>query len=117
MDNTIFGKAGEALACKFLKKKKYKILTKNYRTNFGEIDIIAKKDDTYVFVEVKTRTSLKFGEPKEAVTEFKANTIRRVAENFLKEYGLYDKVLVRFDVIGILGDKKNYEIEHIENAF
>ena len=61
------GDMGERRAVKFLKKKGYKILETNFKTNFGEIDIIARKGDYICFVEVKTRSSDNFGEPREAV--------------------------------------------------
>jgi len=64
----IFGKDSESLAVKYLKKQRYKILEKNYRTPVGEIDIIAKHKGVIVFVEVKARRSDRFGDPKGAVT-------------------------------------------------
>lgn len=66
-----FGEKGESIAERHLKKRGYKILEKNYRTKVGEIDIIAKEKNTIVFVEVKTRRSWQFGNPKGAVTPAK----------------------------------------------
>jgi len=79
-----FGKKGEDFACSLLKKQGYIVLTKNYRTKFGEIDIIAIDNDTLVFVEVKTRRSTKHGLPEEAVDERKLNKIRKVGEHFIQ---------------------------------
>ncbi|MDP4857645.1 MAG: YraN family protein, partial [Desulfobacterales bacterium] len=61
-----FGKAGESIAARFLRKMGYRILEQNYRTVLGEIDIIARDRDTLVFVEVKARTSGRYGNPKSA---------------------------------------------------
>ncbi|MGD9279831.1 MAG: YraN family protein, partial [Desulfobacterales bacterium] len=74
-----FGEQGEALAARRLKKAGYKIIETNYRTRLGEIDIIAKDKDTIVFVEVKSRRSVYFGNPKQAVTLQKQKKISLVA--------------------------------------
>ena len=112
------GDLGEAIATKFLKKSGYKILELNYRTPLGEIDIIAKDKETIVFVEVKTRSSKKFGLPGEAVNYQKQRHIRNSALYYLKSKGLLDKVSARFDVISILmSNITDYEIEHLQNAF
>ena len=79
----------------------------------GEIDIIAKKDNVIIFIEVKARESVKFGHPREAVNFYKQQKIRKVATSYLKFKGLYDKVNVRFDVIDVVGTS----LTHIENAF
>jgi putative endonuclease len=93
------GKEGEMLAKQFLKKKGYSILQENYRTPFGEIDIIAKEKDVLVFVEVKTRTDLAFGSPFEAVNQRKKEKIRKVASSFMKS--LKKECPARFGVLGI----------------
>ena len=77
------GRAGEEKAAEFLKKKGYKILTKNYKTHIGEIDIIAEDSGTVVFVEVKTRIDDAFGAPSEAVTEKKIRKYEKVATEYL----------------------------------
>ncbi len=112
MENKILGNMGEALAFNYLVKNKYKILEKNFSCCIGEIDLIAQKDDMYVFVEVKCRTTKKFGLPREAVTPYKQNKIKQVAKFYLQKVKGFDKVC-RFDVIEVLDDK----IEHIKNAF
>ena len=106
------GVLGEKQAKDFLIKNKYKIIKTNYTCPVGEIDIIAKQKDVIVFVEVKTRTSAKFGLPRESVTPFKQNKIRSVATCYLKENMLLNSP-VRFDVIDILEGN----ITHIPNAF
>ena len=112
------GDKGENFACNLLKKKGFSIVERNFRTNLGEIDIIAREKDVLIFVEVKTRSSKKFGEPQEAVKYKKQQTIKKVAMCYLKEKNLVDKVSVRFDCLAILGtDERDFEAEHIENAF
>ena len=106
------GILGEKQAKDFLIKNKYKIIKTNYTCPVGEIDIIAKQKDVIVFAEVKTRTSAKFGLPRESVTPFKQNKIRSVATCYLKENMLLNSP-VRFDVIDILEGN----ITHIPNAF
>ncbi len=110
----ITGLKGEDLAVNYLKKKGYRILEKNYRTPLGEIDIIAEKKGTVVFVEVKTRTSDAFGLPEEAVTRQKQERIKKVALLYLK--GLNRVPPVRFDVLSI-ELKPEPVIQHIEYAF
>lgn len=112
MKNKVEGNIGEVLSVNFLKKQGYKILSINFKTKFGEIDIIAQDKDTIVFVEVKRRETLKFGRPIEAIDYRKELKIKRVAEYYLNKTKIYE-VNVRFDVIEILGK----EISHIKNAF
>ena len=106
------GVSGEQQAKKHLIKQGYKVLETNYKTVLGEIDIIAKKDDFIVFVEVKTRSNTKFGLPRESVTPYKQNKIRTVATYYLKTKNMLN-FNVRFDVIDIL----NGELTHITNCF
>ena len=114
--NQVYGNAGESAALAFLKKKKYKILEKNFRTIYGEIDIIARQKKTYVFVEVKTRASRGFGEPSDAVNRTKQRHIIHAAESYLDQNRFFD-VDYRFDIIEVVGDKHDFEINHIEDAF
>ncbi|MGD9411543.1 MAG: YraN family protein, partial [Desulfobacterales bacterium] len=93
-----FGEQGEALAARRLKKAGYKIIETNYRTRLGEIDIIAKDKDTIVFVEVKSRRSVYFGNPKQAVTLQKQKKISMVALYYLKSTG-QSTAKARFDVV------------------
>lgn len=112
--NTL-GKEGEELALKFLKKNGYRILEKNYRTVFGEIDIIARDKDIIVFIEVKTRADDSFGNPFEAVTYKKREKIRKVALCYLKK--IRKEPPSRFDVLSINIEDGKKQIEHIKDAF
>lgn len=120
MNNKILGNLGESIAEKYLLKSGYAVVSKNFRCPIGEIDIIALNKNSLIFVEVKTRTSTKFGYPKEAVNYYKKNKIIKVAETFLSYNKKYANYLSRFDVIEILIDPKTFKlnnINHIKNAF
>jgi len=106
----LIGKKYEIIATNYLKQKGYKILENNYKNVIGEIDIICKDNDIIVFVEVKYRTSAKFGRPIEAITPHKLMKIRQTATGYLKFKRLLD-ANIRFDAIEILDD----EIRHIQN--
>ncbi len=109
---------GETLAGKFLKKKGFKILKRNYVSRYGEVDIIAFYKNTISFVEVKTRQSEYYGPPELAVTREKKKRIIRTALNYLTVNHVED-VDYRFDVVSILfkeNDNKP-DIEFFESAF
>lgn len=112
LNNREKGIIGENLAARYLRFRLYKILERNFTAKTGEIDIIAKKKGYIIFIEVKYRESLEKGYPREAVTEFKQNQIRRTAMVYLTKHNLLESN-VRFDVIEIIGKR----IEHIKNAF
>jgi putative endonuclease len=109
------GDKGEDIAIKFLKKQGYLILEKNYRTILGEVDIIAKDNETIVFVEVKTRTNLTFGYPFEAINNQKIQKLKKVALSYLKRHNL--NLPIRFDILSIFLKDKIKEIHHIKDAF
>lgn len=109
------GERGEGLAVRFLKKKGYKIITQNYRTRIGEIDIIAMDEGTLVFVEVKTRESIAYGKPFEAVDYVKKRKIANVALLYLKK--LKEIPPCRFDVVSIYYERGAPDCELIRDAF
>ena len=113
--NQTLGKIGEQKACKYLKIKGYYILERNFRCKMGEIDIIAKDKNEIVFVEVKTRTSFKYGIPCEAINYCKRKHISRVARYYILKNSLEDDV-IRFDAIEVIV-KDKYYIHHIKEAF
>jgi len=114
--NQELGKAGEDLAVKFLRGKGYTVLKRNYRTAYGEIDIICEFSGGLVLVEVKTRRSQRFGLPQEAVTPVKISHLKKAAYLFLESYSKPFR-FVRFDVIAITLVNGETRIEHIESAF
>jgi len=111
------GQMGEVLTCQFLVKKGYSILEKNFRAPFGEIDIIAKKNNCICFVEVKCRKSMKYGLPEEAVTSYKKKKIIQVAQFYMKKKRIKNSSF-RFDVVAIQFNQQGLQtIKHITNAF
>lgn len=115
--NKIVGSIGEKLAVKYLKKNRYKILKTNFKTCYGEIDIVAEKDNTLSFVEVKTRTTTTFGEPFFAVTEHKKTKLIRSAYVYLYKYFKQDSS-AQIDIISInlTGSLKFMKLEHMKNT-
>ena len=112
MNKRRFGGQGEQDARAFLEKKGIRVLEMNFRRPTGEIDIVARQGKTLLFVEVKRRSSLRYGRPAEAVNRAKKAHILRTAMLYLQEKDLTDAP-VRFDVVEVLPDG----IHHIEGAF
>lgn len=110
-----FGTNSESTAEKYLKKMGYEIIKRNYRTKFGEIDIIAKDKDTLVFVEVKARKSGGYN-PKEAVTASKQRKISMSALYYLKSARMIN-ARARFDVVSIDSGDNGETVEIVKNAF
>lgn len=116
MNKVEIGRLGEKLAKEYLIKQGYRILTENYRTPLGEIDLVVEKDQTTIFVEVRTKTSQRFGTPEESITPKKQERLIRLALQFCAHHYLYSQNL-RFDIIAIYLDKIQPSIKHISNAF
>lgn len=117
MDRRELGRYGEDAACAHLEGGGYTIVERNWRTRTGELDIIAAKGGTTVFVEVKSRSGTAFGEPEEAVTPLKVRRIRALAAQYLASSGRHGEV--RFDVISVLVEPAGglVELRHLEQAF
>ena len=117
MDTIKVGNFGEQAAADYLSKAGYDILERKYRLNIGEIDIIAKKDNTVIFIEVKTRRSTRYGFPAEAVTYRKQQKIINTALCYLKQIN-QNNACCRFDVMEIfLSHLNEIKYNHIINAF
>lgn len=101
------GISGEELAIAYLKKRGLKVVEQNVRMTVGEIDVVCYDGDVLVFVEVKTRSTLAFGDPLEAIDRRKVQKYRKMAEEYIVRHRLFDKD-VRFDAVGIVGDLINY---------
>ncbi|MEW6515801.1 MAG: YraN family protein [candidate division FCPU426 bacterium] len=112
--NRSSGLAGEKAAAEYLLRHGYSILEKNYRTPWGEIDLIAKQEDCLCFIEVKNRRQGVYGHPLEAVSALKQKRITRAAQAYLSEKFISQEPSCRFEVIGI---DENGEITHIKDAF
>lgn len=109
------GKDGEEQAVRYLSEKGYCILERNWRSGRHEIDIIAKDGDVYVFVEVKTRRDTEFGKPEDAVSNQKIRSIVTATDNYLRQFAIDNPV--RFDVVSIISDGRQFKIQHHEEAF
>jgi putative endonuclease len=111
-----FGKEAEDRACRFIEAQGYRILERNFRTRFAEVDIIAREGDTLVFLEVKARKSLRRGSPGEAVTPLKQDRLVLAASWYLAGRRL-DGIRVRFDVVTVLEEQNDVTLRLIRNAF
>jgi len=110
------GALGEAEAVRHLKKKGYRILQTNFRVAVGEIDVIAEQGNALVFIEVKTRSSARFGGALVAVNIHKQRKIIMVAESFLARYKVTGRD-IRFDVVTVEGKPGDWKVQIVENAF
>lgn len=117
MHNQNLGKQGEEIAWDYLQKQGYELLTKNFKSKLGEIDLICLDHGVLVFVEVKTRWSKNFGEPEEAVTPWKIRSIIKTGQYFSLLHPELPEAL-RIDVVAISmdNDEKVEEIRLIKNA-
>ena len=114
--NQRLGRKGEDLAAAYLQRRGYRILARNIRTPYGEIDIIAHKSNRYIFVEVKTRTTAQFGFPEEAITPQKWQRMVESAEHWLGE-NVPESSDWQIDVIAILiSTHAKPQIRHYENV-
>ncbi len=108
------GSKGKKIACKSIKKNGYKIIEKNYRTKYGEIDIIAEQENTMCFIEVKARSSSDYGSPEEFVTKRKQKKLWRTSCIYINKNSIENKDF-RFDVVAV--DLKSEETIIFPNAF
>lgn len=113
--NQIAGRNGENEAAKYLEDLGYEIICKNFRCMNGEIDIIAKDGNEYVFVEVKTRTNRSYGEGRDAVDNNKQKHIKKAAKYFIYKNGL-ESAFIRMDVIEIYLKNGINILNHIKQA-
>lgn len=116
------GAIGEEIAEEYLKKNNYEILEKNFRyRRLGEIDIISRENNVICFVEVKSRSSIEYGYPREAVNRKKQDNIRKLAQIYLAQRNIYNAD-IRFDVVEVYIEKEGNNIQAkkvslIKNAF
>ncbi|PDO11222.1 MAG: YraN family protein [Candidatus Reconcilbacillus cellulovorans] len=112
------GREAERAAGEFLEKLGYRLLERNWRCPEGEIDIVAMDGDILVFVEVRSRTSDRFGTPAESVDERKRRRIRAAARRYLYDTRCFGAYRIRFDVVAVGGGSDGpLRVEHIVNAF
>ena len=116
MPETMTGKLGEHYTQEYLKRKGYEIVEANFRSRFGEIDIIAKNDKYIAFVEVKTRKQDGLSHPFESITPSKRAKVIKTAQFYLMRYP--SNLQPRFDAAAVFTkDGELQKIEYIENAF
>lgn len=109
------GKNGEDLACNYLAEKNYEIVARNLICRGIEIDIVAYLPECIVFVEVKTRSSKRWGNPEEAVSNSKMVRMMEAADHYLIENDIDREA--RFDIVAVVIGDNATEINHIEDAF
>lgn len=114
--NSELGRRGEDLAADFLVRRGWRVVARNVRTREGEIDIVAARDGVVAFVEVKTRRTLSYGTPAEAVGHRKRLRIRGLAARFLAASEARARE-IRFDVVEVTCRRDGTRINHIEAAF
>ena len=115
MNHIELGQKGEEVAVNHLSTKGYVVIERNYKWKSSEVDIICKKDNLLVVVEVKTRNSMALGEPYLSVTRSKQRQIIKVTNQFILSNNVHEDV--QFDVVSIILNQHQLQIEHIENAF
>ena len=112
---TSIGNEGEELAADYLERQGYSVIARKYRYKRFEIDLIAKKRNLLVFVEVKMRKNVLFGYPEDFVDYRKVDKIMEAADQYIYENRTDQPI--RFDIISIISDKGNIEIKHFKDAF
>lgn len=118
VDRQALGKWGEDLAARHLESQGYELLARNWRCQEGELDIVARRDNAIVFVEVKARSGLAFGEPAAAVNSVKVRRLHVLAVRWLAECRPPGRHELRFDVIAIVKQRGELpELVHLVGAF
>lgn len=114
-EHNALGKKGEKMATDFLIEKGYEILERNYRYLKHEVDIIARKENIVVAIEVKTRSTPEFGNPQDFVKPKQIQSLVKAVDHYITDNDL--DVEVRFDIIAIIENKLGIRMEHLEDAF
>jgi putative endonuclease len=117
--NQKIGKWGEDIAAQYLVEKGYAILFRNWKSSYGELDLIVKKEEVISIVEVKTRTGKEFGWPEESITPLKQEHLFNASQDFFDEHTEFTSNPWQIDVIAILIESQvnhQYQIKHYENA-
>jgi putative endonuclease len=109
------GNEAESLAADYLKEKGYEILDRNWYCQHLELDVVARKNEMVVFVEVKSLFSSAFREPYQQVNLQKQRALIAAANAYIRKKNIVDEV--RFDIVSIITGRGEPSIEHIENAF
>lgn len=111
-----FGKEAEDAAVCHLEKLGYRVRDRNVYFRQGELDVVAERDQTLCFVEVRMRSTAAWGDPSHTVDGAKRRRVVKAALHYLQRYGLFERE-IRFDVISVVGRGRELQLEHIPNAF
>jgi len=111
-----YGDAGEEAAVRFLEAQGWRVRHRNWTCRFGELDVVAEREDLVCFVEVRTRSTATWGDPSHSVSFAKQRRVVRAALRYLFAHDLRGRML-RFDVISVVGRGANATVEHIPGAF
>ncbi len=111
-----FGELGERIAERWLARRGWRVVHRRYRFGHRDIDLVVERDGVVAFVEVKARSSERFGDPIEAVNWRKRIDLERSALSWISRHGRSDESY-RFDVVGILVEGRRVRVRHVENAF
>ena len=111
------GESAEQEACQYLIKQNLKLITRNYRCKFGEIDIVMKDKQTLVFAEVRFRKNSHFGDGAESITTSKQSKLIKTAQYYLQQHPEYSQLACRFDVLSMAPSTTNSKIDWIKDAF
>ncbi len=111
------GKDSEQLACKFLERQGYRLVQRNFHSKWGEIDLIMRKGQELVFVEVRSKSNRDYGQPAETVDKNKQEKIRKTAQLYLYQHQEMKQCYCRFDVIGVVWQNGLAQIEWLADAF
>ena len=111
-----FGELGERIAERWLARRGWRVVHRRYRFGHRDIDLVVERDGVVAFVEVKARSSERFGDPIEAVNWRKRIDLERSALSWISRHGRSDESY-RFDVVGILMEGRRVRVRHVENAF
>lgn len=114
-EHNVLGRRGEEVAATFLERKGHRILERNWSRSGYEIDLITEEQGYIVFVEVKSRSSLKWGLPSDAVDRHRMKRMISAASLYLKQNRI--DLPARFDIVSLLRDGNTWKVEHIEDAF
>lgn len=111
------GNRSEQLACSFLEQKGYHLLQKNFSSRWGEIDLIFRKGQDLIFVEVRSKSSGRYGQPLETITSKKQEHLRRTAQYYLCQHRELEQCYCRFDVISVLWQEGKAQLQWLTDAF
>src|SRR3954467_14851329 len=116
MDRRAVGDEAESAVAAFLEARGYRVRHRNFHCQYGELDLVAEKDTTVCFVEVRMRSSATWGDPSHSVSFKKQRRVVKGALHYMFQHKLEDR-MIRFDVVSVIGRGERAQLEHLPNAF